>query len=190
MRLFRFRPIVSSNVLELESAKWTPRLLHTPLALPPRAPAVLAAIAPDLSPAASAHPSCAGRGESGTGGPLGPGPSMVPTCSVYSTPPLSSLPQPDDTPSAAVYPTHGPLPASMAGLAPQSLAHAEQRQFPTPGVAYDPYTPWHLAHPYEVGAGARDARSRATILSLSRSRDGSGDSHAVQCVSRRGRGEM
>ena len=122
---------------------------------------------PSLAPEPLRAPALAAAsalGESGTGGP---GASMVPTCGQYSTPPLSSLlshPQLTGMPSGAAYPTHGPLP-SMPGLARQQLP-AHDAQYPTPGVAYDPYaTPLHMAHSICGNAAARDARDE-TIMQL------------------------
>ena len=118
----------------------------------PAAAAAYAASEPDRLHALPAH--C----EPASGGPLGPGPSMVPLSETFSTPPITSqsVPPLGVQPSAA-YPPGGPLPL-MAGFVPIPPSQPS-RQYPTPGVAYAPlHTPLHLAHTTPPHPYARDPR--------------------------------
>ena len=109
------------------------------------APAMLSStLAPDGAPAPRvdwAPPAAvplhgAVRSEPGTGGVHGECPRMVPRDEI-ATPQTEHIPPPGSVPYAA----HGPLPP-LHSLAYQPPANAAQ-QYPTPGVAYDPYNAMH-----------------------------------------------
>ena len=97
---------------------------------PSGAPAPRAAEAPPVT----ALPHGTARSEPATGGTRDGGPRMVPL-DEFATPHSEQyLPQPSGEP----YATHGPLPP-LHFLTHQSPAYAAA-PYPTPGVAYVPYT--------------------------------------------------
>ena len=123
------------------------------------APAAAVAYAASEPDRLHAHPA---RCESATGGPLGPGPSMVPGVDSFSTPPHPHA----FPPGTCAYPTHGALPpaAHFAAVPPGALPvppPAPLHPWPTPGGAYIPYVPHPAPYTPPAPPHQYDARDSA-----------------------------